>query len=75
MMSVRDAHVCVCGLTQEQRMRIFTCARAVRLAKSDKRKRRKALEDFRKCLAYFERMQILTPEQATGIFYAFNGGI
>lgn len=75
MLDAREAHVCITGLSAEQRMNILHCARAIKEAKGDKLKRRRAYKNFRTCLDFYEYKGVLTPEQAEGIYYALYKGI
>ena len=72
---ITAAHVKLAGLRDDQRMKILSCARAVKLAKSDRDKRRRALRDLDQCLRYFEATGVLTRREQENIWYALNRGI
>lgn len=71
MMDKVAVHVRLAGLTQDQRLRILQAARAVKDAKCDKQKRRRADRDLRQVLAYYAACGVLTPEEEAGIYYTF----
>lgn len=71
-MTEREAHVCMCRLTQAQRDRIWKAARAVRDAKCDRVKRRKADKDLMTVLRYYAALGVLTDEESRALYYTLN---
>ncbi len=73
--TITAAHVKLASLRDDQRMKILSCARAVKLAKSDRDKRRRALRDLDQCLQFYEAAGVLTHRDQENMWYALNRGI
>ncbi len=71
-MTEREAHVVMLRLDQEQRERIWRAARAIKDAKCDRAKRRKADKDLRQLLGFYTALGVLTPAEQAGIYYTFS---
>ena len=71
----RAAHVKIAGLREDQRMKLFGLARAVKEAKNDRAKRKKALADLDQALRYYKACGVLTAREQENIWYLLNRGL
>lgn len=70
-----QGHVTLAGMRQEQRMRLLECSRAVKDAKNDRVKRKKALAALDQALRYYQACGVLTAREEEILWYTLNRGI
>lgn len=68
-------HVKLAGLRQEQRMKLLECSRAVKDAKNDRQKRKKALAALDQALRYYQACGVLTKREEEILWYTLNRGL
>lgn len=70
-----QGHVTLAGLRQEQRIKLLECSRAVKDAKNDRQKRKKALAVLDQALRYYQACGVLTAREEELLWYTLNRGI
>lgn len=70
-----QGHVTLAGLRENQRMKLLKLARAVKEAKSDRKKRKKALSDLDQALRYYQVCGVLTKRDEENLWYTLNRGL
>ena len=76
VLSMRTAaHVKLAGLRPDQRMKLLQLSRAVKDAKSDRHKRKKALAELDQALRYYQACGVITKKQEEFLWYTLNRGL
>ena len=70
-----QGHVTLAGLRGNQREKLLKLARAVKDAKSDRQKRKKALAELDQALRYSQACGVLTKKQEEDLWYTLNRGL